>query len=459
MKNIKNKAWPIWGMILLTLLLNVLIISASDENRAFHWILILSIPLFLISIYFASQTGHLRQEYFTDGLRPSVRLTQPEWLSHSVYPNKIAPTDLKVQIGNDQCSQPYSACIFNVGSMENTDFESTFIHATKEKELKYSEYSVSEGLNTYHLAAGGLVWQIGAGYLGCRTENSHFNSNAFKKTAHRPDVKMIELKLSSAVKPIYPVDSFLSFAEPIERKMDNKIFSDSAYTTFRDAEGMIHFLSNLRELSGGKPIGIRLCINDKKEFYQICHAIRKAQLIPDFIVVEGSFESTGVVHSDQTFHTGIPLYEAILFVSQTLQMYGLQNKIKVIADGKINSCFDILKVLALGANVVCTEMPRYTAIKYPGDDRKLSLHYTSRNVYDFHDNLMKDTVQIMKICGFKSVSDITLSKLFGWLDVLHAKSFEKFNGPVLYPGSLKKIYNSSMKSHRPQDERKKVSVS
>ena len=148
--------------------------------------------------------------------------------------------------------------------MEDTDLESTFIQATNEKELEYSEYSVGQGLNTYHLATGDLVWQIVPDYIGCRAENGHFNSKAFKKIARRPEVKMIELKLSSAIKPIYPVDSFLGFAEPPDKKIDNNIFSSSAYTTFRNAEGMIHFLNGLRELSGGKPIGIRLCINDKR---------------------------------------------------------------------------------------------------------------------------------------------------------------------------------------------------
>lgn len=421
----RRPAWLAVGTILLTILLNVIVIkTAHAQNQNLFWVLIISITLLTIAIYNTWQTDNLVQKYFTDNLQSSTPQSHFEWLSHSIYPNKIAPTDLKVRIGNDQCSQPYNACIFNVGSMLDTDLESTLIQATTEKELEYSDYSFGEGLNTYHLAAGGLVWQIGSGYLGCRTENGHFNSTAFKKTANRPEVKMIELKLSSAIKSIYPVDSFLGFAEPIERKIDNSIFSGSAYTTFRDAEGMIHFLNNLRELSGGKPIGIRLCINDKKEFYQICYAVRKTQIIPDFIVVEGSFESTGIVHSDQAFHTGIPLYDALLFVSQTLQMYGLQNKIKVIADGRIISCFDILKVLALGANVVCTEMPR-TTIKYSGYGRKLSLDYKSQNVYDFHDNLMKDTVQIMKICGFKSVSDITLSKFFSRLDVLHSKNFNR----------------------------------
>ena len=340
--------------------------------------------------------------------------------------------------------------------MENTDPENTFIHATNEKKLEYSKYSGGEGLNTYHLAAGGLVWQIGPGYIGCRTENGNFNSKAFKKIAHKPEVKMIELKLSSANNQSILVIHFWTVHERINRKHNNSIFPDSAYTTFKEAEGMIHFLNSLRELSGGKPIGIRLCINDKKEFYQICYAVRKTQIIPDFIVVEGSFESTGIVQSDQASHIAMPLYEALLFVSQTLQTYGLKKKIKVIADGKIISCFDILKVLALGANAVCTEMPDYSTSKYSGNERKVSGLYKGQNVYDFHNSIMKATVQIMNVCGFISVSDITLSKFFRRLDVLHSKSFEKLNDSILNPGSVMKIYNSKIKSYQMLDERKKA---
>ncbi len=458
MKYIQKKAWLIWGMILLALLLNVLIISVSNKNRYLLWMLIASIPLLLIAIYFRWQTGHLLQRYFADSLQSPAQPSQFQFLSHSVYPTKVAVTDLNVQIGNDQCSQPYNACIFNIGSMEDTDMGNTFIHSTKEKEPEYSQYSVSEGLNTYHLAAGGLLWQIGPDYIGCRAQDDNFDSKEFKKNARRPEVKMIELKLSSAIKPIQPVDSSLDIVQPIDRKIDNSIFPGSAYTTFREAEGMIYFLHSLRDLSGGKPIGIRLCINDRKEFYQICYAIRKTQIIPDFIVVEGSFESTSIVHTDQAFHIGIPLYEALLFVSQTLQVYSLEKEIKIIASGRIISCFDILKVLALGANVVYTEMPGYSTIKSSGNGRRVSLFDKSQNMYDFHNSLMKATVQAMNVCGFISVSDITLSKFFRRLDVLHGKSFEELKSSVLYPGTLKKIYNSQIKTYQIQEGGRKESI-
>jgi hypothetical protein len=454
----RRPAWLATGIIVLAFLLNVIIIkSAFDDNQHLLWMLILSIPLLIITIYSAWQTNHFLQKYFSDIIQPSTKHSHLQW-SHSIYPNNITPADLKVQIGNDQCSQPYTACIFNVGLIKDTNFESTSIQTQKQKEVKCHQYSPSEELNTYHLAAGGLVWRIGSDYMGCRTENGHFDSKAFKKIACRSEVKMIELKLSSAIKPIYGIDSILGFAKPIEDKINNSIFSDSAFSTFRDADGMIHFLSILRELSGGKPVGIRLCINDKKEFYQICHAVRKAQLIPDFIVIEDRFESIGKVHSDQSFHTGMPLYEALLFVSEALQIYGLQNKIKVIVDGKIISSFDILKLLALGADLFCTEMPRYAPIKYPVGG-ELPRHTKIQSVYDFYDTLMIDTVQLMSIWGFKSVSDITLSKFFNMLDVLHSKIVDELNVAIVWPPSVQKISNSKIKPHRPREERKKAGVS
>jgi hypothetical protein len=83
-------------------------------------------------------------------------------------------------------------------------------------------------------------------------------------------------------------------------------------------------------------------------------------------------------------------------------------------------------------------MPRYTAIGYAGGSRKVSQHLKTLNRYDLHDSLMKDTLQLMSVCGFKSVYDITLSNFLGKLDVLHSNSFEIQNGRVLHLNARKK---------------------
>lgn len=442
MKYIQKKGWGLLGMIILTLVLNILIIFFSNKNEDLYWLLTLSIPLFIIAIYILWHKGQLFQKYFGRVLS-SAQLTHTQSLSPSVYPTRIISPGLKVKIGNNQCLQPYNACILNVASMESVDEEGTFIDSSKKGEPQDSD---NEILDISCLAAGGNIWQIDSCYKGCRTENGHFNSKVFKQIAHRPDIKMIELKLSSTNGIIYPVDPILRFSEPSANKMDSSLFSDSAFTTFSNAEGMIHFLGNLRELSGGKPVGIRISIKDKKDFYKICYAAQKAHIIPDFIVVEGSVETTSIVHSGQTLYCESSLYEPLLFVSQTLQTYGLKNKIRIIADGRITSCLDILKILALGADVIFTEMPNYRIIKNPENEAKLSLQFKGQNASDFHYDLMNDTVRIMKICGFSSVKDVTLSNFFSRLEVISSETLLEVNGPVVYPGSIKKAFNSIIPS-------------
>ena len=133
------------------------------------------------------------------------------------------------------------------------------------------------------------------------------------------------------------------------------------------------------------------------------------------------------------------------------EFYALEKKIKIIAYGRIVSCFDILKVLALGANAVCTEMPGYNTI-----ERKTASLYKGQNVNDFYGNLINATIQAMKICGFKNAGDITLSKLFRRLDILNSSGFENLNGHISYPGTVKKLYTEKIKSYQSPEESKEV---
>ena len=376
------------------------------------------------------------------------KIKKLERFSHSIYPATLQENDLKVLIGNDQCNQPYSACIFNIGLMKNTHPIKFSGQQIIEKKSNCSKNSYEERLHTYCLAGEDLVLQIRPNYACCRTVNGNLNSKVFKEKACRAEVKMIELILPTAIKSSQKVNSSLDIGDAFNTKTDIQIFPGSSYSTFKDAEGMIHLLDSLRELSGRKPIGVRLSISDKKEFREICYTIRKTQLIPDYIVVEGSFESTNT--EGKGIPTRMPLYEALLFVSHTLQIYGLDKEIKILVSGEIKSCFDILKVLALGASVVCTEMPGYTIY-----DRNTFPFYKDQHVNDFHNSIMKATVQAMNVCGFRNVSEITILKLFRRLDVLYSKGFDTLNGSILYPDTIEKIYNSQINT-RYNDQRRHV---
>ena len=110
----------------------------------------------------------------------------------------------------------------------------------------------------------------------------------------------------------------------------------------------------------------------------------------------------------------MPLYEALLFVSKTLQTYGLEKHIKIIASANIVSAFDVLKILALGADMVYSAMPGCSVNSY----EKSRLIKPMQDAVEFHNNIMSNIVTIMEACGFKSVYDLTLPNFFRKLDEL-----------------------------------------
>lgn len=448
----RKKLWVSRGIIFFIILLNAIIIKAAyNRGAGLLWMLSVSGPLLVMSIYNATQTYRLLRKRVIGNLQPFIKQTHFDWLSHSAYPGKIEETGLRVLIGNDQCKQPYNSCILTIGSIKKPEPQQLFLRSLRSEKTGYFNNTGEEKLYACNPEGDDLVWQIGPGYSGCWKEDGSFDSKTFKKIARRPEVKMIELILPSVVRPRSSGDSFLDIEDRTNKKRSASGFK---YSAFSGVEGMIHFLGNLRELSGGKPIGVRLCINDKKDFHEICYAIRKTELIPDFIVVEGC-EKNGSGQMERAGNTASPLYEALLFVSRTLQVYSLERKIKIIAAGEIISAFDILKMIALGADAVCAEWPDSRINIYPANGRKEAYLTKDRKVADFHRSVMRTTVQLMKAYGFRSNNDITLAKFLRELHIAEFKNGEEATNPAGYSGSVRKIYNSKTKPHQLKDERKK----
>jgi hypothetical protein len=119
-------------------------------------------------------------------------------------PNPDADPDMRVKVGSDQCSQPYSASRLNVSAMS---FGALGAHAIEAlnlgAKLAGCYHDTGEGsMSPYHLKHGGDVcWQVASGYFGCRDKSGHFDPVMFADHAAHPSVKMIELKLSQGAKP------------------------------------------------------------------------------------------------------------------------------------------------------------------------------------------------------------------------------------------------------------------
>ena len=424
------------ALIIFCLLANAIIITVAYTNtHRIHWILVVLIPLLAIAIYKVSWAVEVVRNYFLNRRNVFASRNYMQWFPHLMYPNKISEADMYILIGNDQCSQPYRASILNMRSDKPA---SRKLHKIlNDVPLVNSGDSSGSKITCYHLHPGGGVLQVNPTEVWYLNEAGRFNNARFKQVARKPEVKMIELTLSLSIRSLNSVFS-LSDIGPGTNDVEDPLTTDTRFGLFSDAEGILHSLDSLRELSGGKPVGLKFYGITKRDVHEIFHAIRKTEIKPDFIAIEEHDHAPGLRESN--LHDGktgvlaaMSLYELLLFVSQTLHIYGLNRDIKTIAIGKITNSLDMLKLFALGANVVNTDMSNFNVAKYSEQGPTIARLYKREDVNDFHKGLIRDTIQMMKACGFKSVSDFTLSNFFSKLDVLYSKSFSEPGASIFNP--------------------------
>ncbi len=201
-----------------------------------------------------------------------------------------------------------------------------------------------------------MIWQIGTGYFSCRTPDGRFSPDAFATRATLPNVKMIEVKLSQGAKPghggILPAAKLTSEIIEIRGVVPGEdVISPPAHTAFTTPLGLLQFLQLLREASGGKPVGFKLCVGKRHEFFGIVKAMLESGILPDFITVDGAEGGTGAAPLEFSDSVGTPLNEGLAFVHYALVGAGLRDPIRLIASGKVNTGFQIATKVALGADM------------------------------------------------------------------------------------------------------------
>src|SRR3989338_453519 len=113
---------------------------------------------------------------------------------------------------------------------------------------------------------------------------------------------------------------------------------------------MMEFIVKLRKLCGGKPVGFKLCIGSRRDFFAICKAMLATKILPDFITVDGGEGGTGAAQLEFSNGVGTPGIDGLHLVHDALTGIGLRDKIRVIYAGKIFTGFQIVSALAQGAD-------------------------------------------------------------------------------------------------------------
>jgi glutamate synthase domain-containing protein 2 len=398
------------------------------------------------------QRAKNERETVAFGMQVDPYLQGYEWVSHSIYPKKLAKTDLRVKVGNKDCTQPYDMSILNIGAMSFGALSKTAImslsHGAK---LNGFAHNTGEGgISPHHVKGGGdLIWQIGTGYFGCRDNDGNFDASLFQKNSRRTYVKMIEIKLSQGAKPghggILPAaKNTPEIAEIRNVVAGTTVISPPAHSTFNDALGLMHFVEQLRKLSDGKPVGFKLCIGSRNEFTDICKAMIETGIAPDFITIDGAEGGTGAAPLEYTDYVGMPLMDALAFVSESLTKFGLRDQIKIMASGKIITGFDIMKALALGADACysargmmmalgCIQALKCDSGKCPvgiaTQDKSLfkGIDVTDKKhrVANFHKNTIHATVELMEACGFETPEHINPESFHRRIDTTKTMNFKE----------------------------------
>jgi glutamate synthase domain-containing protein 2 len=357
-----------------------------------------------------------------------------EFIGHSIRPAPVQnPGSFRITIGNDQCSQPYSASVLNISAMSFGALSGNAIMALS-KGAKLGGFSQDTGegsISPYHRRHGGdLVWQVASGYFGCRNADGSFSAEKFAAQAADDQVKMIELKLSQGAKPghggILPANKVSpEIAETRGVPVGRECISPAAHPAFSTPIEMMQFIARLRELSGGKPVGFKLAIGQPWEFMAIVKAMLSTGVVPDFVVIDGSEGGTGAAPVELSDHVGVPMREALLFVHNTLVGAGLRHRMRLGVAGKIVSAFDIAAVLAIGADWVnsargfmftigCIQSrschtnrcPTGVATQDPLRQRALVVDDKAERVANYHRNSLHALAELLAAAGLEHPAEL-----------------------------------------------------
>ncbi|MFC3120166.1 FMN-binding glutamate synthase family protein [Agaribacter flavus] len=385
-----------------------------------------------------------------------------EWVNHSIQPKHLTDLHPRVKFGGPDCTQPYMASPLNISAMSYGALSKNAIMAlNKGAQIGGFSHNTGEGsMSPYHLKHGGdIVWQIGTGYFGCRDEEGNFNPKTFEENAAKDVVKMIEIKLSQGAKPghggILPAAKLTEEIAAIRHvPMGKDVVSPPAHSAFSTPIELLAFVKNLRELSKGKPIGFKLCIGRRDEFLAICKAMIETGILPDFITVDGGEGGTGAAPTEMTNSVGTPVKDALIFVNNALIGFGLRDKIRVIASGKMFSAFHILRAMALGADAVnsargmmlslgCIQArtcnsdhcPTGIATQNPSRNKAIVVSDKSQRVANFHKETVKNLVELVGAAGLNGIHELEPKHIHRRIKGTEVKSYAQLY-PTLESGAL-----------------------
>ncbi|MFJ6123356.1 FMN-binding glutamate synthase family protein [Streptomyces sp. NPDC092129] len=385
-----------------------------------------------------------------------------EFLVPSMAPCAVPKGPPRVRVGGPDCSRPYDMALLNVSAMSFGSLSSQAVLALNGAAAAggFAHDTGEGGLSEYHLRPGGdLIWEIGTGYFGCRTGNGDFDAAEFADKAAHDHVKCVSLKLSQGAKPgiggVLPgakVDAQIARVRDVP--VGRTVVSPPYHRVFATPRELVRFVARMRELSGGKPAGFKLCVGSRRQFLAVCKAMLEEGTAPDFIVVDGAEGGTGAAPLEFADHVGAPLTEGLLTVHNALVGTGLRDGVRIGASGKIATGTDLVKRMVQGADygnaarammfaLGCIQAqrchtntcPTGVTTQDPRRARALDVRDKTPRVQRFQEATVASAVQIMAAMGVTDPAQLRPHMLRRRIDPCTERSYEELY-EWLAPGQL-----------------------
>lgn len=385
-----------------------------------------------------------------------------EWINHAIQGRPHHEHDYRVTIGGARCTKPYSASVLNISAMSFGSLSGNAVEALNLGAQAGGFYhdTGEGGLSPHHLKHGGdIVWEIGTGYFGCRRQDGSFDPEQFAEKAALDQVKMIEVKLNQGAKPgkggLLPgpkVTPRIAATRGVEAW--KSVVSPASHSAFSTPAEMIAWMAELRTLSGGKPVGFKLCIGHRWEFLALLKAMLRADETPDFIVIDGAEGGTGAAPSELSNHVGTPLREGLIFAINALVGTNLRDRIRVGVAGKVFDGHTMAANMALGADwcnaarafmfsIGCVQTkkchtdrcPTGVATQDPWREAGLVVADKAPRVHNFHRNTLRALSDYLGAAGLDDPSQLAPHHLRVRMDENRVRSADAVYD-FLKPGAL-----------------------
>ena len=260
--------------------------------------------------------------------------------------------------------KPYDApSFFNVSAMSYGSLSKPAVQALSHGSRMAGNWlnTGEGGLSEWHLEGGcDIVFQIGTAKYGVRDENGNLSDERLRELGETEQVKMIELKLSQGAKPgkggILPggkVTEEIANIRGIPVGEDS--ISPNRHPEIESAADLLDMLNRIRDVSG-LPVGFKAVIGAWGWLDELFALIRERGLetAPDFITVDSGDGGTGAAPMSLIDNVGLPIRESLPLVVDKLCYYGLKDRVKVIASGKLINPSDAAVALCMGADFINT---------------------------------------------------------------------------------------------------------